>query len=92
MNSFAAKRTAGAAAAAGLISVIGLAFAGISVMYIAGMFGLSSAVASQIVNAVEVGGLALSIAMALVSGGIAGTVVATAKWAISKWGKKAAVS
>ncbi|MFH8404053.1 uberolysin/carnocyclin family circular bacteriocin [Streptomyces sp. NPDC018019] len=91
MNSFTTKRTAGAVAAAGLISAIGLAFAGISVMYIAGMFGLSTSVASQIVNAVEVGGWVLAAAMALVSGGIAGTVVATAKWAISKWGKTVAV-
>ncbi|UUN27776.1 uberolysin/carnocyclin family circular bacteriocin [Streptomyces sp. FIT100] len=92
MNSFATKKTAGTTAAAGLISVIGLTFAGISVMYIAGMFGLSSSVATQIVNAVEVGGWVLAAAMALVSGGIAGTVVATAKWAISQWGKKVAIS
>jgi circularin A/uberolysin family circular bacteriocin len=92
MSSFSTRRTAGVTAAAAAISVIGLAFAGISVMYIAGMFGLSTSVASQIVNAVEVGGWVLAAAMALVSGGIAGTVVATAKWAISKWGKKVAIS
>ncbi|MFE2527578.1 uberolysin/carnocyclin family circular bacteriocin [Streptomyces sp. NPDC059382] len=92
MSSFATKRTAGTAAAAALISVIGLTFAGISVMYIAGMFGLSGSVATQIVNAVEVGGWVLAAAMALVSGGIAGTVVATAKWAITKWGKAVAIS
>ncbi|MER6769414.1 uberolysin/carnocyclin family circular bacteriocin [Streptomyces bacillaris] len=92
MNSFTTRKTAGTAAAAGLISVVGLAFASVSVMYIAGMFGLSSSVATQIVNAVEVGGVALAIAMALLSGGIAGTVVATARWAIGKWGKKVAIS
>lgn len=92
MSSFATKKTAGIALVAVVISSVGLAFAGVSVMYIAGMFGLSSAVASQIVNAVEVGGWVLAAAMALVSGGIGGTVVATAKWAISQWGKKVAIS
>ncbi|MGW8954717.1 uberolysin/carnocyclin family circular bacteriocin [Streptomyces sp. NPDC055709] len=92
MSSFTTKKSVGTAAAAGLISIIGLTFAGFSVMYIAGMFGLSSSVATQIVNAVEVGGWVLAAAMALVSGGIAGTVVATAKWAITKWGKTVAIS
>lgn len=92
MSSFANRRTAGATAAAAAISVIGLAFAGFSVMYVAGMFGLSTAVASQIVAAIEVGGWVLAAAMALVSGGIASAVVATAKWAITKWGKTVAVA
>ncbi|MFI1964297.1 uberolysin/carnocyclin family circular bacteriocin [Streptomyces pathocidini] len=61
-------------------------------MYIAGMFGLSSSVATQLVNAVGVGGLVLAAAMTLLSGGTAGTVVATAKRAISKWGKSVAIS
>ncbi|MGI5195686.1 hypothetical protein ACQEVY_18900 [Streptomyces sp. CA-288835] len=92
MSSFATRKTAGATAAAAAISVIGLAFAGISVMYVAGMFGLSTAVASQIVSAIEVGGWVLAAAMALVSGGIASAVIATAKWAITKWGKTVAVA
>lgn len=71
---------------------LGLAVASFSVMYIAGMFGLSTALASQIVAAVTVGGWVLAAAMALVSGGIAGAVVATAKWAIAQWGKTAAVA
>src|SRR6218665_591239 len=74
------------------LGVAGLFMASISVLYIAGMFGLSSAVASQIVNAVTVGGWVLAVAMALVSGGIAGTAVATARWAITPWGKKVAIA
>ncbi|PID95977.1 MAG: hypothetical protein CSA84_07480 [Actinomycetales bacterium] len=61
-------------------------------MYIAGMFGLSSAFAAQIVNAVSVGGWVLAAVMAAISGGIASVVVATARWAIARWGKAAAVA
>jgi len=75
-----------------VVGLIGLTVASISVMYIAGMFGLSTAFASQIVNAVEVGGWALAVVMALLSGGIAGAVIATARMAITRWGKAAAVA
>ncbi|MDQ0210557.1 uberolysin/carnocyclin family circular bacteriocin [Arthrobacter bambusae] len=70
----------------------GLALASVSVMYIAGMFGLSSTFASQIVTAVEVGGIALAIVMGVLSGGIAAAVIATARWAILQWGKRAAIA
>lgn len=66
--------------------------ASVSVMYIAGMFGLSSAFASQIVNAVEVGGIAFAIVMGVLSGGIAAAVITTARWAIFQFGKRAAVA
>ncbi|MCI0143865.1 uberolysin/carnocyclin family circular bacteriocin [Arthrobacter bambusae] len=74
------------------VSVAGLALASVSVMYIAGMFGLSSTFASQIVTAVEVGGIALAIVMGVLSGGIAAAVIATARWAILQWGKRAAIA
>lgn len=79
-------------AVAGAIGVAGLALASISVMYIAGMFGLSSAFATQIVTAVEVGGVALAIVMGLLTGGVAAAVIGTARWAVSALGKKAAVA
>ncbi len=72
-----------------LASTLGLAgmLAGtVTALYVAGAFGLSAGVASQIVNAVQVGGWVLAVALALVSGGIAGAVVATARWAITRWG------
>ncbi len=78
--------------AVGAVSAFGLAVASVSVMYIAGMFGLSTAFASQIVNAVAVGGWALAVVMGLLSGGIAAAVIATARWAITQWGKAAAVA
>ena len=79
----------GVALVAGLA---GLAAASLSVMYIAGLFGLSTAFASQIVAAVSVGGWVLAVVMGAISGGIAAVVVATARWAITQWGKAAAVA
>jgi hypothetical protein len=77
---------------AGVLSIAGLATATIGAMYIAGMFGLSTAFASQIVHAVEVGGIALAIVTGLLSGGIAATVIATTRAAIARWGEKAAIA
>ncbi|MDG4832690.1 uberolysin/carnocyclin family circular bacteriocin [Solwaraspora sp. WMMD1047] len=91
-TSLKATRGSGALATAAALGLTGLLFASVSVMYIAGMFGLSTAFASQIVNAVQVGGIALAIVMGLLSGGIAATVIATARWAIARWGSAAAVA
>ncbi|MGK2309986.1 uberolysin/carnocyclin family circular bacteriocin [Cutibacterium sp. V947] len=88
-QSKSSRSTVGVAA---LVAVIGVVLSTFTGAYIAGMFGLSTSAASQIVNAVSVGGAALSIAMAVASGGIAGAAVATAKWAIKKWGKKVAIA
>lgn len=91
-TSLKSKGSAGSLAAAAALGIGGLLFASVSVMYIAGMFGLSTAFASQIVHAVEVGGIALAIVMGLLSGGIAATVIATARMAIARWGTAAAVA
>lgn len=92
-NSLAESRTTrGTVTVTAVVAAAGIVLAGLSAAYIAGMFGLSTAVASQIVSAISVGGAVLAVAMALVSGGIAGAVVATARWAIAKWGQKAAVA
>ena len=79
-------------AVAGLLSVAGLATATIGAMYIAGLFGLSGALASQIVHAVEVGGIALAIVTGLLSGGTAAFVIATAKAAVERLGSTAAAA
>lgn len=84
------KRVTSVAAVA--LAVVGLSMAVSSVAYIAGMFGLSSTLAGQIVSAVEVGGVALAIVMGLLSGGIAAAVIGTARWAIGALGKKAAIA
>jgi hypothetical protein len=86
-------RTPGSAVvAAGGLGLIGLASLSIGAMYIAGVFGLSAAFASQIVNAVQVGGWVLAVVMAAISGGLAATVIATARWAIARWGTAAATA
>lgn len=86
------RRTNSSVTAAVAISLIGLLTAGISVMYVAGMFGLSTAFASQIVAAISVGGWVLAVVMAAISGGLAGVVIATARWAIGRWGKNVAIA
>jgi len=91
-TSVTTKRSVGALGAAAALGLTGLLVASVSVMYIAGMFGLSTAFASQIVAAVEVGGVALAIVMGMLSGGIAATVIATARWAIARWGRNVAIA
>lgn len=75
-----------------VIAVFGIAGATIGAMYIKGMFGLSAAFASQIINAVIVGGWALAAVTAVLSGGFAAVVIGTARWAISRWGAAAAAA
>ncbi|WP_212745892.1 hypothetical protein [Sinomonas susongensis] len=79
-------------AAATAISAIGLSVGSIGAMYIAGMFGLSIAFATQIVDAVTVGGWVLAVVMGLLSGGTAAVVIGTARWAISALGRRAAAA
>jgi len=86
------KKNVIAAVAAVGIAIAGLSMAATSVAYIAGMFGLSSSLAAQIVNAVSVGGIALAIVMGLLSGGVAAAVIGTARWAITALGKKVAIA
>lgn len=74
------------------LGILGLAVASISVAYIAGVFGLSTAFASQIVAAVTVGGWVLAVVMGAMSGGFAAIAIATARWAISRWGKSVAIA
>jgi len=72
--------------AAAALGVVGLVAGGVAALYVAALFGLSAAVASQIISAVQVGGWVLAVVLAALSGGIAGAVVATARWAIARWG------
>lgn len=88
----AVKKNVVVSAVAATVALAGLGMATMSVAYIAGMFGLSTALASQIVQAVTVGGIALAIVMGLLSGGVAAAVIGSARWAIAALGKKAAVA
>lgn len=79
----------GLAAAVGVLGAFGT-IAG--TLYIAGMFGLSISFANQIITAVSVGGWLLAVVMGALSGGIASIVIATARWAILRWGKAVAAA
>lgn len=59
------KRTITAVVVASLIGVAGLTTAGIGLMWVAGTLGVSTAAASQIVSAIEAGGWALAVVMAV---------------------------
>lgn len=87
-----AKRSVVVTVVAAAVALAGLGMASVSVAYIAGMFGLSSTLASQIVDAVSVGGIALAIVMGMLSGGVAAAAIGTARWAITALGKKAAIA
>lgn len=54
------------------ISIAGVIAAGISLAWLVGSFGISTAAASQIVTAIEIGGAALAIVGALFGGGAGG--------------------
>jgi len=66
--------------ASAAVSVVGIAIAGFSLAWVAGSLGISGAAASQIVRAIEIGGAALAVVIAIFGGGvisaIAGVVAA----------------
>lgn len=92
-NTLVSKATISPVLIAGTVGlgILGLAAATISVGYIAGVFGLSYQFAGQIVAAVSVGGWVLAVVMGAISGGLAAVAVATARWAIARWGRVVAV-
>jgi circularin A/uberolysin family circular bacteriocin len=85
-------RRARPAAVAVLIATAGLATAGIGVLWVAGSLGISTAAASQIVDAILVGGLALSIVLAIFGAGIIGAITATVRYLAGRLGKAVAVA
>lgn len=79
-------------AVAGTISVVGLVVGTIALAWVAGSLGISTAAASQIVTAVEVGGLALTLVGAAFGFGIGSALVATIRWYITRKGKGMAIA
>ncbi|MFC7432304.1 MULTISPECIES: uberolysin/carnocyclin family circular bacteriocin [unclassified Agrococcus] len=67
------------AASAGLLAV-----AGVSLAWLVGSFGVSTAAASQIVAAIELGGAAVAIITAIIGGGVVGIVVSTVVWYLKR--------
>lgn len=78
-------RRAGLALGAALAaSAALLAVAGVSLAWLVGSFGVSTAAASQIVTAIEIGGAAVAIITALLGAGVVGIVVSTVVWYLKR--------
>lgn len=70
--------------ASAAVSVAAVAIAGLSLAWLVGSFGISTAAASQIVTAIEIGGAAIAIISALLSAGLVGAVVSTVVWYLKR--------
>lgn len=86
------KRTITAVVVASLIGVAGLTTAGIGLMWVAGTLGVSTAAASQIVSAIEAGGWALAVVMAVFGAGVIGAIVATVRGMLGRMAKSVVVA
>ena len=89
LDSAATRRSVGVAAS---LSVIGLIVGGVTLAWVAGSLGISASAASQIVNAVQVGGLALTLVGAAFGFGVGSAFVATIRWYILRKGKAVAIA
>ncbi|WP_138444735.1 hypothetical protein [Sinomonas susongensis] len=79
-------------AAAVALGTLGLLGASLAVSWIAGSLGISAAAASQIMQAVEVGGWALVVIGTVFGAGITGALIATARAVALRWGRAQAVA
>jgi hypothetical protein len=77
---------------AACVAVLGLLFGGFAVAWVAGSLGISTAAASQIVTAVQVGGLALTLVGAAFGFGVGSAFVATVRWYVLRKGTKMAIA
>lgn len=87
-----AQKNVVALSGAMLVATVGLVLTGVALAWVAGSFGLSVAAASQIVAAVEAGGLALALVGAILGAGIAGAVIASVRWYLVKKGRALAIA
>ncbi|MCH1884192.1 uberolysin/carnocyclin family circular bacteriocin [Agrococcus sp. ARC_14] len=78
--------------ASAAVSVVGLAIAGLSLAWLVGSFGISTAAATQIVTAIEIGGAAIAIISAILSAGVVGIVVSTVVWYLKRKLRKLAIA
>lgn len=90
MNNTLKKSTV--AVTATMVSIVGLVVGGLGLAWVAGSLGISSAAATQIVNAVQVGGVALTLVAAAFGFGVGSALVATIRWYILRRGKAVAVA
>ena len=75
---------------AAAVATLGLALGGFTMMWVVGAFSLNTATAATIWNAFEVGGWALSLALAAFSGGVSAAIYAAIRGFAATLGKKAA--
>jgi hypothetical protein len=84
------KKAFGAVAAA--LGAVGLLTAGVTLAWIAASLGVSVAAATQVLNAIMVGGVALAIVMAAFGGGIISAIVITVRQIAMTAGRAVAIA
>lgn len=92
MDSETRKGRAALWSASAAVSVVGVAIAGLSLAWLVGSFGISTAAASQIVWAIEVGGAAIAVISAILSAGVVGAVISTVVWYLKRKLRKLAIA
>jgi circularin A/uberolysin family circular bacteriocin len=92
MESTSRRSKAVTVLAATLIGVAGLATASVAVMWVMGSLGISTAAATQIVDAILAGGWALTVVMAVFGGGIISAIMATVRYMAGRLGRSVAVA
>lgn len=86
------KSTPTAFGVAVVLGTLGFLGAGVSLAWVAGSLGISTAAASQIVSAIMAGGWALTVVMAIFGGGVISAIMATVRWYVTRKGKAIAVA
>lgn len=92
METTITKRNAAAALVAGLVGAVGLATAGVALMWVAGFLGISAAAATQVVDAIVAGGAALAVVMAIFGAGVIGAIVFTVRTMVVRFGSAVAIA
>lgn len=84
--------TTGRRLVAGLLATAGLALGTMATFYIAGVFGLSTATANNLVRAYEIGGWVLTLALVVFSAGTAAAILAVIRYYITRMTRAALVA
>lgn len=92
MHIATSKGRAAVWSASAAVSAVGIAIAGLSLAWLVGSFGISTAAATQIVTAIEIGGAAIAIISAILSAGVVGIVVSTVVWYLKRKLRKLAIA
>lgn len=92
MESTITKRKMAVVLVASAVGLVGLTTAGIGLMWVAGALGISAAAASQIVDAIQAGGLALAIVSAIFGAGAIAAIIAHRPVHRRRIGRNAAIA